>query len=78
MFDGRSSELFSSQVTATGVWEAQDGAAVFWSYRQFYGSVWLVESDLTVRHSDGPDSPAPPMHIRRSALAADAQKRGEE
>jgi len=58
-----------TQITNTGVWEAQDGYAVFWDRTQGRGSEWQVDRDLVVRHTDGPDSPAPPMHIRRSAIS---------
>jgi hypothetical protein len=67
-----------SQTTINGVWEAQKGYAVMWRNDQREGSGWKVNSDLSVEHTDGPDSTKPPMHIRRTALSDRRQwTRGE-
>lgn len=54
--------------TNAGAWEAQLGYAVFWGNGEARGSGWVVSKNLTVTHDDGPPSPPPPMHIRRTAI----------
>lgn len=56
-----------TQTTTAGIWEAREGHAIYWDRSGRDGALWEVAADLSVAHLEGPESSAPPMHIRQTA-----------